>query len=146
METTNEENKIKKQKKTIIILSVFLGIIIVALMGFIIADQVRKQSIRVSLTDYYTTNGATMCYKVEIFSYQNKIINVNDFTFKHDGDNICVSRIEVNDTTYSTSESFVLYADTPTELKLYFILSNDTPNTIYFKFEAVPLGQTKTIR
>lgn len=138
--------KIKKQKIAIRILSILLIIFFVALILTISNYESDKNTIEVKLEDYYDKpNSLYTIYEVSIYSHKDKTINVNDFTFNHGNMLICVDKIEYNNNTYENDQSFVIYGLRENKLLLYITLSNDQPSIIYYKLNPIKvLNSIKT--
>ena len=143
METKSPEEKIKKLKIIIIILSVLFAIIFVTSLALVGYYTNKEKKMDITLTDCYTITGSLYTYyEVSIYCNINKTIDVQDFTFKHNNDNVCISKIKYNDVEYETNESFVVYPKQENKLILYISLTNDEETTIYFKHNAISLNNT----
>ena len=131
------EKTIKKQKISIIILSIILGIFAISFFTTIIINNIEKQTYTISITDYYKNpeTQTSLCYVVE------KTIAVSDFTYKQ-GENIYQYplRIIVNDKTYTNEESFVIKPYTENKIKIYTSLLNKEPDTLLFKGKQIKFG------
>ena len=147
MEINLSEKTIKKQKTTIIVLSVILAICIISLLISISYYTTKEKEMNITLKNYYNTSGSLYtCYEITIFCNINKIIEVKDFTFKHNNENICVSKIKYDSTEYETNESFIIYPQKENVLTLYISLTNDKSTTIYYKFTPIELYKTIIIK
>lgn len=143
MDTKSPEEKIKKLKIIIIILSVLFAIIFVTSLALVGYYTNKEKKMDITLTDCYTNTGSLYTYyEVSIYCNINKTIDVQDFTFKHNNDNVCISKIKYNDVEYETNESFVVYPKQENKLVLYISLTNDEETTIYFKHNAISLNNT----
>ena len=143
MQTKSPEEKIKKQKITIIILSVLVVITFITNLVLIGYYTNKEKKMDITLTDCYTITGSIYTYyELSIYCNINKTIDVQDFTFKHNNENICVSKIKYNNIEYETDKSFVVYPKQENKLVLYISLTNDEETTIYFKHNAISLNNT----
>ncbi len=137
------EKTIKKQKISIIILSIILGIFAISFFTTIIINNIEKQTYTISITDYYKNpeTQTSLCYVVEITCKEEKTIAVSDFTYKQ-GENIYQYplRIIVNDKTYTNEESFVIKPYTENKIKIYTSLLNKEPDTLLFKGKQIKFG------
>ena len=142
----NNEQKIKNQKIAIIVLSILLSIVIAFFVGNVIYTTLNAKSIEISLTNYYNQNWST-CYEIEITCNENKVINVNDFTYLKENKNTCVNKIIFNDEEYVTEDSFVIYKNNVNKLKVYASswIITQPPVEIYYKFKQIKIGETKKI-
>lgn len=140
METKSLKKTIKNQKITIIILSILLTIFFIISVMLIRHYSIKEKNMEVVLNKYYTITGSFYTYyEVSIFCNINKTIEVKDFTFKHNNQYICVSKIEYNDVEYETNESFVIYPKQENILIIYISLVNDETTNIYYKNNLIKL-------
>lgn len=143
METKSLEKTIKNQRITIAILSILLAIAFIASIVLVGYYTNKEKKMDITLTDRYTITGSLFTYyEVSIYCNINKTINVQDFTFKHNNENVCVSKIKYNNVEYETDKSFVVYPKQENKLVLYISLTNDEETTIYFKHNAISLNNT----
>lgn len=146
METNSLEEKIKKQKIIIIILSVLFAITFVTSLALVGYYTNKEKKMDITLTNHYTVTGSFYTYyEVSIYCNINKTIDVQDFTFKHNNENICVSKIKYNNVEYETDESFVVYPKQENKLVLYISLTNDEVNNIYYKHNIIKLHNSISI-
>lgn len=146
MKTKSLEEKIKKQKITIIVLSIFVTIFFIGCLALIGYYTNKEKKMDITLTDCYTITGSLYtCYEVSIYCNINKTINVQDFTFKHNDENVCVSKIKYNNIEYETNESFIVYPKQENKLVLYISLTNDEINNIYYKNKIIKLHNSISI-
>lgn len=134
---------IKKQKIAIIILSIFFAISLITSLTLVGYYTNKEKKMNITLTDCYNITGSLYTYyEVSIYCNINKTIDVQDFTFKHNNENVCVSKIKYNNVEYETDKSFVVYPKQENKLVLYISLTNDEETTIYFKHNAISLNNT----
>lgn len=146
METKSLEKTIKSQKITIIILSILFAISFIASIVIVSHYTTKEKEMKLTLNDYYTISGSLYTYyEVSIYCNINKTIEVQDFTFKHNDKNICVSKIEYNNIEYETNESFVIYPKQENILILYTSLTNDEVTNIYYKNNVIKLHSSISI-
>lgn len=146
METKSLEKIVKNQKVTIIILSILFAISFIASIVLVNHYTTKEKEMEVTLNDYYTISGSLYTYyEISIYCNINKTINVQDFTFKHNDENICVSKIEYNNAEYETNESFVIYPKQENTLILYTSLTNDEVTNIYYKNNVIKLHNSISI-
>ena len=138
---------IKRQKITIIILSIIAILFFSAFVGNIIFQKVDNNKAEISFTKGYSSQGSLYYYcELNILCKQDKIFNVNDFTFKRNEQNICVSKIEIGDLIYNSNENFVINKFEKTKIILYVTLTNETQlTTIYYNFKSINKGETRKI-
>lgn len=146
MQTKSPEEKIKKQKITIIILSVLFVITFITNLVLIGYYTNKEKKMDITLTDYYTITGSLYTYyEISIYCNINKTINVKDFTFKHNNENVCISKIKYNKVEYETDKSFVIYPKQENKLVLYISLTNDEVTNIYYKNNVIKLHSSISI-
>ena len=146
METKSFEKTIKSQKITIIILSILLAISFITSIVLVNYYTTKERKMEITLNDCYTISGSFYTYyEVSIYCNLNKTIEVEDFTFKHNDENICVSKIEYNNAEYETNESFVIYPKQENTLILYTSLTNDEVTNIYYKNNVIKLHSSISI-
>lgn len=146
MQTKSPEEKIKKQKITIIILSVLFVITFITNLVLIGYYTNKEKKMDITLTDYYTITGSLYTYyEISIYCNINKTINVKDFTFKHNNENVCISKIKYNNVEYETDKSFVIYPKQENKLVLYISLTNDEVTNIYYKNNVIKLYNSISI-
>lgn len=146
MEMKSLEKIIKNQKITIIILSILLAICFITSIVLVNHYTTKEKEMNLTLNDYYTISGSLYTYyEVSIYCNINKTIEVQDFTFKHNDENICVSKIEYNNAEYETNESFVIYPKQENILILYTSLINDEVANIYYKNNVIKLHSSISI-
>lgn len=134
------EEKIKYQKKIIIILSVIIGILIASIIGIQIYRDIDLKTYTIRYEDVINNIYGERTYKIEITCKKDITIKVNDFGFlNEDGSVRVVDNITYNGKTYKQNESFVIYAykDNKIELKDY-----DT-NKIAYRFTEIKLNDEK---
>lgn len=144
MEENKNEEIIKKQKITIIILSICLTLSIIIFLGFLGFYLTDKNTIKITYADCYNNpNSFYTCFVVNIISNSDKTLKVNDFTFKCDEGNVCMSYVEYNNNTYKSGESFVVYKNTTNTLTFYAtLLENSETNKIYYKLTPIEILNT----
>lgn len=137
---------IKRQKIAIIILSIFFAISLITSLTLVGYYTNKEKKMDITLTDCYTITGSLYTYyEVSIYCNINKTIDVQDFTFKHNNENVCVSKIKYNNVEYETDKSFVVYPKQENKLVLYISLTNDEINNIYYKNNVIKLHNSITI-
>ena len=138
---------IKRQKIVIIILSIIAVLFFSAFIGNIIYEKVDNNKAEISFTKNYTTQNSLYYYcELNILCKQDKIFNVNDFTFKRNQENVCVSKIEIENVIYENSENFIINKYEKTKVILYVTLIKETQlTTIYYNFKSINKGETRKI-
>lgn len=144
-EVENKKDKdkvIKRQRIAIIILSVYVVLCISSLVYKAVLNQAEIKFV----STYYTPpNSFYDGYELEILCKQDKIFNVNDFTFFKNGDNICVNKIDVDGKTYENEQSFVIKEYEKTKIVLYIALYTEEVKTIYYKSKPIEYGHTRKV-
>lgn len=138
---------IKRQKIAIIILSIIAVLFFSAFIGNIVYEKINNKKAEISFTNSYIPQGSLYyCCELDILCKEDKIFNVNDFTFMRNGKNICVSKIEIGNLTYNSNQNFIINKYEKTKITLYITLINETQiKTIYYDFKPINQGETKTI-
>ncbi len=138
-----EENK---KNKTIIILSILLVVVSVGLISTLIGITIYKNTVYITFSKYYNISGQVSFYtyyEVEMSCNENKIVNVNDFTFQYNNEYRCASKISYNNKEYSTDENFVISKNTKNKLTIYFMIPDENnPEIIYYKLNKIKLYDT----
>ena len=140
MEEGMNEKIIKKQKTTIMILSICFALSMIAVFGFL-GYYLNNNMMEITYADCYNKpNSFYTCFVINISTNSNKTIKVNDFTFKCDKGYICMSYVEYNNNTYNSGESFVIYKNQTNSLKFYAtLLENSETNKVYYKLTPVKI-------
>ena len=138
--------KINKQKNTIIVLIIFLCLFAISTIAFVITNFLEKKEINFYLTDYYRLpQSFYYYYEIEANCLENQTLSILDFTYiNNEKGQIVVSKIEYNNKEYTKNENFTITKNNNNIIKIYITLSNDKPDTIYYKLHPIKFGiQTK---
>lgn len=142
-ELAKNKKPINKYKVSTIILAIWVGILMINFF----AVKINNNKVEIKFTQNYNLENSLYNYcELEILCKTDKIMNVNDFTFIRNGENVCVSKIEIGDKIYNSSENFTIKKYEKTKIKLYITLIEENKiNTIYYNFKPINLRETKTI-
>lgn len=141
----DDKKIIKKQKVAIIILSILFAWLFVGCMGTFIYAKIDYNKVEIKFTKSYTQPNSLYDYsELEILCKQDKIFNVNDFTFIRNGENVCVSKIKVDNKIYDSGEIFTINKYEKTTITLYLTLIGESQvSTIYYNSKPINWGETK---
>lgn len=135
----DDKKIIKKQKIAITILSIITFCCLATTIGGLIYQNIEKNKIEIKFTNKYTLENSLYYYcELELLCKQDKIFNVNDFTFIRNNQNVCVSQIKVGDKIYKSNENFVINKYDKTKITLYLTLIEESSvSTIYYNLSPI---------
>lgn len=143
----DDKKIIKKQKITIIVLSILTVIYFAACLGGFIYQKIDSEKIEMKFVNSYSQQNSLYYYcELDVLCKQDKMFKVNDFSFKRNNDNICVSKIEMGNSIYNSGENFAISQYERTKIKLYVTLIDESQlTTIYYNFQPINRGETRII-
>lgn len=141
----DDKKIIKKQKITIIILSIITFCCLITVISGLIYKNIENNKVEIKFVNKYTLQSSLYNYcELELLCKQDKMFNVNDFTFVRNNQNIGVSQIKVGDKIYKSDEIFVINKYEKTKITLYLTLIEESNvSTIYYNLNPINYGETK---
>lgn len=143
------EKKDKKQKITIIILSILLAFFSIGFFTNLIINYIDKNTYTVEVTDIVSTTPPfeVSTYTIEITCKKNITIKVEDFSFKmEDGNYMLVNALTFNDREYQSTESFVIYPYKENKITIRKTLGYPSNSNLYFKMKELKPNQKQNFK
>lgn len=147
MEEEVVKEKTKKQKNGYKIATILLSIWVCLLITYILIDTQNQKKIEIKFSNTYILQNSLYYYcELELLSKQDKILYVDNFTFKRNKEYICVDKIQIDNNTYNSGENFIINKYEKTKITLYLtLIKEDNVSTIYYNFKPINIRETKKL-